>query len=455
MAPFSLAWTIQRNEHCSEKANKDGNLLTGQAVDKDQKLLTKLTKPAIPATPTTVAGGGALVLRMIWHFVFPFDKFFIHSHYDDLQAYDNPAFFGLDDLQMDEICLIFFCLRLLFQISYEVLVLVVTLFQLYGDEEQRSDLVGGYITIIVLGHMLLHLEFQQMRGGISRYFSSPYNYVDLCAYVIPIASNCILITNSDQIVALRALSFSVVLIYIHLTGYYGPVQTSLTNGLWTIRLMVSVFFFLTAVLMMNVVIALMNGIYTGTVLIVDQIWLKNRLDLIAGAENLSFFLPCFRDHFDYFPKWVYYAATDKEVEEYRMKYGLYEIKSRFAKDDGEDEEEVEEEVEEDSERDDDEDDDDDEEEKVEEKKFSSDIAVTATSAAQDATDTTLPSSSQETQNLVKEIKVESSEIKDRITVQDDLWAEWKKQQEQLEFQELEIKARERCRINDIRRWKRC
>ncbi|KAI9239056.1 MAG: hypothetical protein BYD32DRAFT_435221 [Podila humilis] len=191
---------------------------------------------------------------------------------------------------------------------------------------------------------------------------------------------------------------------------------------------------------MNVVIALMNGIYTGTVLIVDQIWLKNRLDLIAGAENLSFFLPCFRDHFDYFPKWVYYTATYKEVEEYRMKYGLYEMKSRFAKDDGEDEEEVEEEVEEDSERDDDEGDDDDEEEKVKEKKLRSDIAATATSAAQDATDTTLPSSSQETQDLVKEIKAESSEIKDRITVQDDLWAEWKKQQEQLEFQELEIKS---------------
>ncbi|KAI9239055.1 MAG: hypothetical protein BYD32DRAFT_435220 [Podila humilis] len=160
MAPFSLAWTIQRNEHCSEKANKDGNLLTGQAVDKDQKLLTKSTKPAIPTTPTTVAGGGALVLRVIWHFVFPFDKFFIHSHYDDLQAYDNPAFLALITYKWTRFARYFFCLRLLFQLSYEVLVLVVTLFQLYGDEEQRSDLIGGYITVIVLGYMLLHLEFQ-------------------------------------------------------------------------------------------------------------------------------------------------------------------------------------------------------------------------------------------------------------------------------------------------------
>lgn len=47
----------------------------------------------------------------------------------------------------------------------------MTLFQLNGDEEQRANLVGGYIAIIVLGYVLLHFEFQQMRGGIGRYFS--------------------------------------------------------------------------------------------------------------------------------------------------------------------------------------------------------------------------------------------------------------------------------------------
>lgn len=185
----------------------------------------------------------------------------------------------------------------------------------------------------------------------------------------------------------------------------------------------------------------MNGVYNDTILTVDQIWLNNRLDLIAGAENLSFFLPYFRQYFDYFPKWVFYTATDKEVEEYQKRYGLDGIAPRFVfrseKDNEEGEEEVEEEVGEDRERDDDEE----EEEQVEEKKTSSDIATTAATAGQDATDTTLPSSSPETQDLVKALKAELSEIKLRLAVQDELWqVERKKQQERLEVQVLEMKA---------------
>lgn len=115
MAPFSLAWTIQGNEDGSKKAKKDGKLLTGQAIDKDQQLPTKTTKPAMPAMLTTVAGSGALVLRMIGHFVFPFDKVFIHSHYDDLQAYDNPAFSALTNYKWTRFARYFWCLRLSFQ----------------------------------------------------------------------------------------------------------------------------------------------------------------------------------------------------------------------------------------------------------------------------------------------------------------------------------------------------
>lgn len=187
----------------------------------------------------------------------------------------------------------------------------------------------------------------------------------------------------------------------------------------------------------------MNGVYNDTIPTVDQIWLKNRLDLIAGAENLSFFLPYFRQNFDYFPKWVYYTATDKEVEEYKKRYGLNVIETRFKfrseKDNEEEEEEVEEEVEEDREWDDDDDNDGEEEEQVEEKKTSSDIATSATTVSQDATDKTLPSSP-ETQDLVKALKAELSEIKVRLTIQDELWqVERKRQQERLEFQASEMK----------------
>lgn len=68
----------------------------------------------------------------------------------------------------------------------------------------------------------------------------------------------------------------------------------------------------------------MNGVYNDSVIAAEQIWLKNRLDLIAAAENLTYFLPYFRDRFNYFPKYIYYTATDKDVKDYRQKYALDE-----------------------------------------------------------------------------------------------------------------------------------
>lgn len=66
----------------------------------------------------------------------------------------------------------------------------------------------------------------------------------------------------------------------------------------------------------------MNGVYSEAVIAGEQIWLKNRLELVTSAENMTYFLPNFRDQFDYFPKYIYYLATDKQVADYQEKYGF-------------------------------------------------------------------------------------------------------------------------------------
>ncbi|OAQ28563.1 hypothetical protein K457DRAFT_20118 [Linnemannia elongata AG-77] len=389
VVPFSLIWTIEAKDDLGKVSTAD------------------------PIEQQTRVHWFFKVLRMIWHFVYPFDTVHVQSAYSDLEAFDNPAIFALMTYKWTRFTSYFWCIRQLFQVSYEFLVLGVTFIQLYGDEDQREGLLGGYIAILVLGYMLLHLEFQQMRGGVRRYFSSPYNWVDLSAYAIPMVSSCVLIAGDlENVYALRALSFSVVLVYMHcvfelrvfrnvckvvtivvnillqipaffiilaifilsfahsinhltevnfrasdcqpdaedatepsicnaqrsefpknyfqsvsatyffMTGNYGPVETSLTDGHWTSQLMIGFFFFLTAVLMMNVVIALMNGVYSQAVIAGEQVWLKNRLELVTSAENLTYFLPNFRDRFDYFPKYIYYTATDKQVADYQEKYGF-------------------------------------------------------------------------------------------------------------------------------------
>ncbi|KAF8980464.1 hypothetical protein BGZ52_003913, partial [Haplosporangium bisporale] len=361
----------------------------------------------------------AKVLRLLWHFVNPIDTIYIQSNYSTLETFDNPAIMAVMTYKWTRFARYFWCVRLLFQFAYESLVLGITVVQLFGNVDRRANMQPGYIAVIILGYMLLHLEFQQMRGGIRRYFSSPYNYVDLGAYTIPMIASGLLIADHESADAQRALSFAVVLIYLHfifelrvfksvckvvtivvnilleipaffaimaifilsfahsinhltevnfravdcqldpadamspsvcntkrsefptnyfqsvsatyffMTGNYSPVATSLMNGHWTSQLMVGLFFFLTAMLMMNVVIALMNGVYSDAVIAAEQTWLRNRIELVASAENLTYFLPFFRDRFDYFPKYIYYTATENQVAEYKKTYGFDENPLQF------------------------------------------------------------------------------------------------------------------------------
>lgn len=147
VVPFSLIWTIEVKDNL-------GKVLT---VD--------------PIAQQTWVHWFFKVLRMIWHFVYPFDTVHVQSTYSDLEAFDNPAISALMTYKWTRFTSYFWGIRQLFQVSYEFLVLGTTFIQLYGNEDRRAGLLGGYIAIIVLGYMLLHLEFQQMRGGVRRYFS--------------------------------------------------------------------------------------------------------------------------------------------------------------------------------------------------------------------------------------------------------------------------------------------
>ncbi|KAF9176644.1 hypothetical protein BGZ51_000169, partial [Haplosporangium sp. Z 767] len=49
-------------------------------------------------------------------------------------------------------------------------------------------------------------------------------------------------------------------------------------------------------------------------------WLQNRLYAIESVENLSFHIPGFREHYNYFPDLIYYSATDQEIEEFKATY---------------------------------------------------------------------------------------------------------------------------------------
>ncbi|KAG0032792.1 hypothetical protein BGZ82_006386, partial [Podila clonocystis] len=108
--------------------------------------------------------------------------------------------------------------------------------------------------------------------------------------------------------------------YFFMGGRYDPVGDLFEGGNVGFHLMMIFYFFLTVILMLNVLIALINeafgtsddGVWRG-------VWLENRLRYIESAENMSFLIPGFRRTHPWFPKEVYYTATSKEVQAYEAK----------------------------------------------------------------------------------------------------------------------------------------
>lgn len=109
--------------------------------------------------------------------------------------------------------------RFTFQCLYYVLVLTTTLLQVYSS--RPSDLTGAFIAIIVYSSVFLCLEVIQFVKGKRDYVMSPYNWIDVFVFALPLAASVLqlkqiadpaLITHQSP----RAFSFSILLIYLHL-----------------------------------------------------------------------------------------------------------------------------------------------------------------------------------------------------------------------------------------------
>ncbi|KAG0258226.1 hypothetical protein BG011_003417 [Mortierella polycephala] len=111
------------------------------------------------------------------------------------------------------------------------------------------------------------------------------------------------------------------------SGRYDSVADELDSEDWSLQLLMIAYFFFTVVLMLNVLIALVNQAFDDGNETWRLAWLQNQLYLIENVENLTFHIPGFREHFDYFPDEIYYSATAKEVEDYRARYRADDLSS--------------------------------------------------------------------------------------------------------------------------------
>ncbi|KAF9177993.1 hypothetical protein BGZ50_008170, partial [Haplosporangium sp. Z 11] len=103
-------------------------------------------------------------------------------------------------------------------------------------------------------------------------------------------------------------------------GQYDAVEDEFKSQNWSFKTMMMVFFFFTVILMLNVLIALINKAFEDGDVTWRLTWLENRLRVIESVENITYHIPGFREHYNWFPDEIYYSATDKEIENFRARF---------------------------------------------------------------------------------------------------------------------------------------
>ncbi|KAG9324315.1 hypothetical protein KVV02_006561 [Mortierella alpina] len=224
----------------------------------------------------------------------PWSRQTIRTNFSELQYFDNPVVEALLEYKWNSFACIPWTVRFVSQLIYYAIVLTVTLLQVYPGHMPLTHLQGPFIAIIALGAMFLYLELQQFLADYWKYVRSPYNLVDLAVFSLPtIGSIQMLINmpkdeNTTVIGNSRVLSFAIVIIYIHLVSC--------------------------------VSLPLMNVAFSAGDDMGPLVWLENRLRSVEGAENMSYRAPGLRQRFDWFPQYIYYTASPRQVQAFENKY---------------------------------------------------------------------------------------------------------------------------------------
>ncbi|KAG9320090.1 hypothetical protein KVV02_003902 [Mortierella alpina] len=195
---------------------------------------------------------------------------YVECHEFSLEFFDNPAIAALVAYKWNTIGYAYWASRFFFQCVFYVLVVVATLLQVYHEHVGREQLAGVFIAIIVMAAVFLWLELLQAVKNFDRYSGTLYNFLDITAYTLSIASsaNMLVILHNDDSEANTPL----------INVAFGKGDDG-----WRLA------------------------------------WIESRLRYIEAAENLSYHIPGFRQSHNCFPKEIYFSTTSQKVRAYRKK----------------------------------------------------------------------------------------------------------------------------------------
>ncbi|KAF9179860.1 hypothetical protein BGZ49_005102, partial [Haplosporangium sp. Z 27] len=188
-------------------------------------------------------------------------------------------------------------------------VLIVFIHMLFELRINKS--VCKYVTIIQQAVIEIRVFFFILAGGIIAFTISIMHLFWSCPY-----GDCPDPTTNFPQNFLGALSST----YFFMGGRLDPITDNLNTHDWGFHLMMAIYFFLTVILMLNVLIALINVAFTKGDDGWRLVWVSSRLRFIESAENMSYHIPGFRQTHNWFPKEIYFTATLQQVRDYREKY---------------------------------------------------------------------------------------------------------------------------------------
>ncbi|KAF9185771.1 hypothetical protein BGZ51_002461 [Haplosporangium sp. Z 767] len=187
-------------------------------------------------------------------------------------------------------------------------VLFIFLHFLFELRINRS--VCKFVTIITRIFAKIRMFFFIAAGGIIAFTIAMLHLLHSCPY-----EKC---TLTSKFPSHFYDAVSVTLLFMG--GQYDAVEDEFKSQNWSFKTMMMVFFFFTVILMLNVLIALINKAFEDGDVTWRLTWLENRLRVIESVENITYHIPGFREHYNWFPDEIYYSATDKEIENFRARF---------------------------------------------------------------------------------------------------------------------------------------
>ncbi|KAG0324452.1 hypothetical protein BGZ99_001790 [Dissophora globulifera] len=133
-----------------------------------------------------------------------------------LEYFDNPAIAALVAYKWNTIGFNYWMVRFVSQCAFYSLVVIAALMQVYHNDP--SQLVGLFVTIIILAIGFLWLEFLQALQSWTRYEGSMYNILDIVTFLLPLAGSAVQLFNiyTETDGNIQVISFSVLAVALHL-----------------------------------------------------------------------------------------------------------------------------------------------------------------------------------------------------------------------------------------------